>query len=1287
MVVNRYNQRARRVLSVWAFSALGLAAAVFITGCPDTFNPPDDGNPPEQPAARIISPTASFGISLLDPPISVIYTVPPGSTSVTGYFVQVESSNPASNPVAEPVVIAGDLPAGANRVFNFDPQQAGVGFFRVGVRYVLGGRQLFVESQGVIQVQGSPNPLFLFPDQATTSVEQGADVFISFDTRDSDGGVHWRLFRLAEGQPRNVPPDQIGTQLTTGTGQTGSFTMSTTGLLPGLYQLGLSATDSGLSIVATVGRGEVDRVVTIPNDNVTTPMIRVVEPGVLRPPTIAISAPGSGDVVLFRDDPFTIRFEGRVLEAGAQGTIEVFRDADGNATNGFTSIRKNLPVSTKTLAFPTDAPEGTHFVGATIRDEINAPVTAYASGRIVVVRTVELNVTQPASPLPVPPGTPVDVAWSTNVPPSAGTIDVFAQAVDTAGQATGPEIPILTGAPVTVTSAEFTSNTSGRFQVTARINVRDGTIVTDTAPALVRFSSLPGILWLGSLAEPASDIEGAIFGGVNVEDNAGSAFASAGDLDGDGFDEFVIAARYGKPRFLNPSGIGRGEAYILYGGAGGNKLRGEFNLNSAGTSLLTGITVTGIPTIDDSDKTDGMSDVTQIPDADGDGITELAFGFPDTDSVGRGPLVRPRQFRRGGIVILSSQNSLLENPFAFTPVIGLENVGQNFSDFTITPTDVNQVIADLFQFDQGDPNAEPPVPPMCVEGSDDVAESIIGPDWGFISALACPRWEHVDVQASEDPPFLCIGLATACLPEGACLPTQPPAEGECPSRIFPPLPCGILSGFHPLGAIPGEPRGARVLGKSIGDKFGTSVAASNPIGLPGAADLIVSAPGRSATDGEVQLLGQDLVSGSGVAYLVENDDAWGGSGGFVNLPSPHQYMVDTISHCGDGRGGGYLGPSIAGQQNDMIQVIEGLDDFNKDGRDDFAIGAPLANSGNGRVYIAFRREEAIEGDYVLGKLGLHPQLPERLTGMLITSTLKKGLGESLASGVDFNGDGVSDLVIGAPRASNEVGEVIIVFGQTGIVTPEGGYNVEELLRDIRTADGQPVAVRIKGSNREQGLFGYNVANAGDVDGDGTNDLLIAAPHASPRFDPNPNDSVDELTTLGIDQNVDGVADEVPGDNRLLQAGLVYVVYGNNRLDLIRSCANSGQICLADDDCAPGESCTTKDFTVNIERLGHGQLQGFIIAGRRGDDGAQSSTGHRGDRIGGGDAGDTTHGGIAAKANRGRSHGMASAGDVDGDGRADILIGSILSDPRRDPTTQVGIRNGGEAYLIYGSNAP
>ena len=51
--------------------------------------------------------------------------------------------------------------------------------------------------------------------------------------------------------------------------------------------------------------------------------------------------------------------------------------------------------------------------------------------------------------------------------------------------------------------------------------------------------------------------------------------------------------------------------------------------------------------------------------------------------------------------------------------------------------------------------------------------------------------------------------------------------------------------------------------------------------------------------------------------------------------------------------------------------------------------------------------------------------------------------------------------------------------------------------------------------------------------------------------------------------------------------------------------------------------------------------------------------------------------------RGRSFGLDAAGDVDGDGLGDVLVGSILATPRIDPQTGEGTTHGGEAYLFYG----
>ncbi len=1248
-------------------TGLGLVCVAVLAGCPST--PPPDGGDGEPGGtspgtgtvtAAIVSPTTSFGLSLGDLPVTVRYTVTGAPDDIQGFYVPVADATPLSAPIGDRVIIATDLPAGTNQFFNFNVDA--VGFYRVGVVASVGSRQEVAESQAVIQVEGPPSPRFILPVEAVTEINAGADILIRFDAADPENNVRWRLFYLRETDLRNVSPAELGTQLAFGSGNIGSFTWGTGQLEPGDYELGVSATDSGVSVATTVARGELDRIVTIPNGGGSGPIVRIVEERQPLVPTLNFLAPGSADVDLFRNEGFTVRVEARVREPGASGFIEIFYDDDRDANNGFVTLTTDTiaPESQKTLviALPTDLPEGTYNIGAKIIDGVNNPVTRYADGRISVVRTVTLEVTDPNSTLPVAPGDPVQVRWTTSVPESVGTVDVFAQTMDPeSGEPFGNEIPILTDAPVTTTSATFVSSASGLFEISVRLTVIDGTILQQAAPAPVRISTLPRILWLGSLAQSNPAFEGALFGGVNIEDNAGTSFTTAGDLNGDGNDEFVIAARYGKPFFRNPNGIGWGEAYIIYGRGGEAKLRGTFNLNSVGTPGLKGVILTGIRTAGDSDDTDGLADVTLIPDADRDGKSELAFGFPRTDSAGMtvGVLESPGQFLNGGVVILSSNNNILSDPFSGVPVISLDEVGQSFSDMTIVPSDNPNAFNDQLRFE--------PETDGCVDGTDSVVDTIIGPSVGFISILAPPRWEQ-------------LGLVFVSSSEAE-------AEGRCRTQVEPNVVCtgrsdlnpeeDAGSGFYLAEAIAREPRGARIIGPSEGDGFGTSITWSNALGDDSPGDLIISAPNRSASPSFVDGINGNIAN-AGIAFMANNRNLWGSDNFFLDgrtPPTPHQYLMGLAGHCGDGRASSLDAIRIAGNINDNIQVILGIHDFNGDGRNDIAVGAPKAEGGRGRVYIAYRREEAIEGDFVLNKLERGPSDPERLTGMLIGSNSLDALGTSLATDVDLNGDGIPDLVIGSPDASAGVGEVIVVFGRSGVVTPAGGLKVSTLLNDMRAGDGGPVAVRITGNALDaSGGFGFNIANAGDVDGDGTNDLLIAAPGASPRFDPDPNDGVDELTKLGVDMNLDGIQDGIPGEDDLSQAGIVYVILGSNRFDLITTCTQSGKPCASDAECDAGEVCDPDDdMTISIDQLGTAQLQGFMIAGRR-----------AGDRIGGGDAGDQGQGGISSKAGRGRSFGLASAGDVDGDGRADILIGSILADPK-------GRVNAGEAYLIYGTASP
>lgn len=1294
---------------------LVVAPLVWATGCPttptDNINDNAAGNVNDNAAAveaEILGIQSNFPISALDEPISVQYSVVGDPDQIDAFYRPVADGTVGAGATGPDVVFQTGLTAGSQQAFSFDPATVEVGFYKVGLVITVSGQQTRVVSTGTIQVQGPPSPVFILPAQALTQVEEGTDVDTSFDAGDPEGDVQWRLFYLAPGDSTTDTPDVIGTALATGSGNVGQATLTTDGFEPGIYQFGVSATDTGSSISTTVSDGLLQRIVTV-----LGPQVEIIEPEPEPlPPTITILSPGSSDVTLFMDEPFTISFSGQVLNEGSTGLIDVFWDLDNNFNNGFTLIAADLPTSTTTVAFPTDLAEGTYYVGASIRDEFNT-VTTYATGRIIVVRTATLEVTAPADDVTITPTLPGETAetvtlnWTTNVPESAGTVEAFARTVDANGIAFGAEIEVLpAGSSLSVTTATFSSDTSGRYELTVRITFDDETLepLEESAPGLVRVTSLPAILWLGELVEEDRSFDGAIFEGVNFEDNAGSAFAPAGDLNGDGPGEFVIAARYGKSLFTNPSSIGWGEAYVIYGGSAGGRLTGSHNLNSIGTTL-TGVTLVGIRTPQGNSETDGLTVVTALPDLDNDGNSELMFGFPDVDSRGhnvsflqdgvRDPAImctleKEEQFLNGGVVIVSSKNSILENPLSGSPSIFLDMVGQDFdiTDVRPEPGEEEEWAEDFIHFDDTNGCVGDCVDP---QGGDAPADSAMSMDKGFNETLAGDYITTFVFNGCAEAEWYGVDCAVEYCGSSGLYITEP---------SFPLLSLGAgLTGFYPTNVTDGEdedpvpnnprePLGARIIGIGRGDSFGTT-ATLTQANSDGTADIIISAPDRTARG---SLFGEDFfdpsnggeVEGlesppgtpverldSGVAYLFELRNLWEQDNFGRIPPKPHQYMVGQPSHV-DGVGGEFDpfrlpnidALRIAGQANERIRNILGIDDFNNDGRDDFAVGAPTANGGTGRVYVTFRREESIEGDYVLEKLAEDPNDVDRLTGVLIVSESTSALGTSVATGLDFNADGLSDLIISAPNASGGVGEVIVVFGDPNLVSPVNGVTVTTLLT-TRNAAGLPRAARITGNAIDvNSQFGFNIANAGDVDGDGTNDLLVAAPNATPRFDPDPFDDTDELISAGVDLNFDGIADDVSGPltipdgsvdsfDELTNAGVVYIVYGSNRLDQLG----------------------TSDFTISISELGSPLLRGYMIAGRR-----------AGDRIGGGDGGDVNNGGNAEKTGRGRSIGLSTAGDVDGDGFADILIGSILADPRIDPTTGVGVVNGGEAYLVYGAGA-
>ncbi|MFN8177215.1 MAG: FG-GAP-like repeat-containing protein [bacterium] len=271
--------------------------------------------------------------------------------------------------------------------------------------------------------------------------------------------------------------------------------------------------------------------------------------------------------------------------------------------------------------------------------------------------------------------------------------------------------------------------------------------------------------------------------------------------------------------------------------------------------------------------------------------------------------------------------------------------------------------------------------------------------------------------------------------------------------------------------------------------FGTSVAAAGDVNGDGYADVIVGAPswdGALSNEGAAFLyLGGPAGLSPTPAWMREGHQAacaFGGavaSAGDVNGDGYDDILVgargwDAAFNAG-GRAflflGGPAGPdttadwTVDGDQVDAAlgYSLASAGDVNGDGYADVIVGAffrdaPLTDEGSAFVYLG-------------GPSGLST------TPVWVGKGNQAGanFGWSVAGAGDVNGDGYSDVIVGARQydgAFTDEGRAFVYYGSPAGVDSTAAWHVD---------GGQAGA-----------LFGWSVATAGDVNGDGFADVIVGA---------------------------------------------------------------------------------------------------------------------------------------------------------------------------------------------------